>query len=187
MQLLFDFLPVIAFFVAYELTDDIFVATGVIIVATIIQVAVYWIRKRRVNPLHLVSAGLVLVFGGLTIAIHDPVFIMWKVTVVNWLFAAAFVASQFPWFGGRPLVQRLMDSAGGGVRLPAALWRRLNLAWAGFFVFVGLVNLAVFQLLSEAAWVKFKMFGLLGLTGAFVIAQSIWVASRSESDEMTAN
>ena len=105
MQLLFDFLPVIAFFVAYKLAD-IYVATLVIIVATVVQVAVHWLRTRRVNPMHLVSAGLVLVFGGLTLAIRDAAFIMWKPTIVNWLFAAAFFASQWRWFGGQPLVQR---------------------------------------------------------------------------------
>jgi intracellular septation protein len=92
MQLLFDFLPVIAFFVAYKLAG-IYVATVVIIAASIAQVSIYWLRTRRVNPMHLVSSGLVLVFGGLTLLIHDTAFIMWKPTVVNWLFAAAFLAS----------------------------------------------------------------------------------------------
>ena len=81
MQILFDFLPVIAFFGAYELTNDIFVATGVIIVATVLQVSIHWLRTRRFKRLHLISAALVLVFGGLTLLVHDPIFIMWKVTV----------------------------------------------------------------------------------------------------------
>lgn len=186
MQLLFDFLPVIAFFVAYQLTHDIFVATGVIIVATVLQVTIHWFWKRKVNALHLVSAGFVLVFGGLTLLVRDPLFIMWKVSVVNWLFAIAFLASHLSWFGGRPLVQRLMGAA-GVVQLTAMQWRRLNFAWVGFFIFAGLANLAVFQLLSEAAWVKFKFYGLLGLTALFVVAQGVWIASRARSDEMTAN
>lgn len=187
MQLLFDFLPVIAFFVAYQLTNDIFLATGVIIVATVVQVAIYWFRKHRINPMHLASAGFVLVFGGLTLLVRDPVFIMWKVTIVNWLFATAFLASQLPWFGGRPLVQRLMEAAGGAVRLTTVEWRRLNVAWAGFFVISGIANLVAFQTLSEAAWVKFKFYGLLGLTLAFVVAQGFWISARAHSDEMTAN
>src|SRR5437868_9596986 len=94
MQLLFDFLPVIAFFIAYKLAD-IYVATGVIIVAVIVQTAIQWVRHRKVSSMALVSAVLVLIFGGLTLAVHDKAFIQWKVTVVNWLFAAAFLASQF--------------------------------------------------------------------------------------------
>ncbi len=181
MQLLFDFLPVIAFFVAYKLTKDIFIATAVIIVATVIQVSIHWVRKRRVNPLHLVSAGLVLVFGGLTLAIREPVFIMWKVTVVNWLFAAAFVASHWL-FGGRPLIQRLMTAAEAPINLPAALWRRLSLAWAAFFLFIGAINLAVFHYFDEATWVDFKLYGLLGLTFLFFVAQAFWIGARIRHD-----
>lgn len=187
MQLLFDFLPVIAFFIAYQLTHDIFVATGVIIVATVVQVTIHWIRKRKVNPLHLISAGLVLAFGGLTLAIRDPAFIMWKVTVVNWLFAAIFLASRLRWLGGRPLVQRLMEAAGPALPLTAAEWRRLNLAWVGLFVFMGAANLVAMRMLSEADWVKFKLYGLLGITFVFVVAQGFWIASRMRANETTAN
>ena len=184
MQLLFDFLPVIAFFVAYQLTGDIFIATAVIIVATVVQVSIHWFRTRRVNPLHLVSAAFVLVFGGLTLAIRNPVFIMWKVTVVNWLFAAAFLFSSLRVLGGRPLVERLMTATGTQVQLAAGEWRRLNLAWVIFFVLLGAANLAAFQLLDEATWVKFKLFGLLGLTFAFVVAQGFWIVARTRSDGM---
>jgi intracellular septation protein len=186
MQLLFDFLPVIAFFVAYKLAD-IYVATLVIIVATVVQVSIYWLRTRRINPMHLVSAGLVLVFGSLTLAVHDPVFIMWKPTIVNWLFAAAFVASQWRMFGGRPLVQRLMTSADAKLNLEPALWRRLNLVWVGFFVLMGAANVAVFRNFDESTWVNFKLFGMLGLTFAFIIAQGFWIASRARDDGMQAN
>ncbi len=182
MQLLFDFLPVIAFFAAYQLTHDIFVATTVIIVATVLQVSIYWIWKKRVKPMHLVSAGLVLVFGGLTLAIHNPLFIMWKVTVVNWLFAAAFLASRLQIFGGRPLVQRLMTTVDKQLELAPSLWQRLNLAWIGFFLLVGAVNLVVFRYFDEATWVNFKFYGVLGLTFAFVIAQGLWIASRVRTD-----
>lgn len=181
MQLLFDFLPVIAFFIAYQLAHDIFIATTVIIVATVLQVSIHWFRTRRVNPMHLVSAGLVLVFGGLTLAIRDPVFIMWKVTVVNWLFAAAFLASQWRIFGGRPLIQRLMTATDAQLDLAPVLWRRLNLAWIGFFLLIGAANLVVFRYFDEATWVNFKFYGLLGLTFVFVIAQGFWIASRART------
>lgn len=181
MQLLFDFLPVIAFFVAYKLAN-IYVATLVIIVATVLQVSIHWLRTRRVNPMHLVSGGLVLVFGGLTLAIRDAVFIMWKPTVVNWLFAAAFLASLLPRFGGRPLVQRLMTTSEADFNLSPALWRRLNWMWIVFFLVMGAVNIAVFRYFDEATWVNFKLFGMLGLTLAFVVAQGFWIAAQAHHD-----
>lgn len=181
MQLLFDFLPVIAFFVAYKLAD-IFVATLVIIVATVLQVAVHWLRTRRVNPMHLVSAGLVLVFGGLTLAIRDSAFIMWKPTVVNWLFAAAFFVSRWRWFGGQPLVQRLMSTTDAQLVLSPARWRRLNAMWVAFFLAMGAANIFVFRHFDEATWVNFKLFGMLGLTLAFIVAQGFWIAAQARQD-----
>ena len=182
MQLLFDFLPVIAFFVAYKLSD-IFVATLVIIVATVLQVSVHWVRTRRVNPMHLVSAGLVLVFGGLTLLIRDATFIMWKPTIVNWLFALAFLMSQWQWFGGKPLVQRLLSSADAELGLREDQWRRLNGLWVAFFAVMGAVNLAVFHYFDENTWVNFKMFGMLGLTLAFIVAQGFWIAAQARQDD----
>lgn len=181
MQLLFDFLPVIAFFVAYKLAN-IYVATLVIIIAAVLQVSIHWLRTRRVNPMHLVSAGLVLVFGGLTLAIRDAVFIMWKPTVVNWLFAAAFLVSLLPRFGGRPLVQRLMTATEAEFNLSPALWRRLNWIWIAFFVVMGAVNIAVFYYFDEETWVNFKLFGMLGLTLAFVVIQGFWIAAQAHHD-----
>jgi intracellular septation protein len=181
MQLLFDFLPVIAFFVAYKLAD-IFVATLVIIVATVLQVSIHWLRTRRVNPMHLVSAGLVLVFGGLTLAIRDAAFIMWKPTIVNWLFAVAFFASQWRWFGGKPLVQRLMSATETPLALAPAQWRRLNAMWVAFFLVMGAANIVVFRYFDEATWVNFKLFGMLGLTLVFIVAQGFWIAAQARHD-----
>ena len=111
MQLLFDFFPLIAFFIAYKF-GGIFVATGVIIAAVLVQVALQWTLRRKVSSMALISAALVLVFGGLTLWIHDEAFIKWKVTVVNWLFAAGFLISQF--VGEKPMIQRLLDATDFG-------------------------------------------------------------------------
>lgn len=185
MQLLFDFLPVIAFFVAYKLAD-IYVATVVIIVASIAQVSIHWLRTRRVNPMHLVSSGLVLVFGGLTLLIHDTAFIMWKPTVVNWLFAAAFLASLSRRFGQRPLIQRMMSTTGSELPLGPQQWRRLNWMWIAFFLLMGAANLVVFHYFDEATWVNFKAFGMLGLTLAFIVVQGVWISSRAGSHDKPA-
>lgn len=174
MQLLFDFLPIVLFFVAYKL-EGIYVATGVLIVAVLAQTLVSWIRHRKVSAMLLTSAVLVLVFGGLTLLVHDAVFIKWKPTIVNWLFAAAFLASQF--MKGPTIVQRLM---GEKMTLEPALWTRLNLMWVAFFVVVGALNLYVAFNFSESTWVNFKLFGLMGLTLAFALAQGVWLARKSE-------
>lgn len=182
MQLLIDFLPVAVFFVAYKLSD-IYVATLVLIVAVILQSAVQWMRKRKLSTMHLISAALVLVFGGLTLAIQDKIFIMWKPTVVNWLFACGFLASHLRSLGGRPLVERLMTTAGTEIGLTDRQWRHLNLMWVGYFVLMGIANLIVFRNFDESTWVNFKLFGMLGMTLAFVAIQGFWIASRTRIED----
>jgi intracellular septation protein len=177
MQLLFDFFPVIAFFVTYKLTADLFTATTVIIVAVIAQTAITWFRFRKVSSMALISGVLVLIFGGLTLLIHDKSFIQWKVTVVNWLFALGFLASRF--FGDKVMIERMM---GEQVQLEQSLWRRLNWAWIGFFAALGAINLYVAHNFSEATWVDFKLYGMIGLTAAFAIGQGLWLANKMPAE-----
>ena len=180
MQLLFDFFPVLAFFVAYKVAD-IYVATTVLIVAVLVQTSVQWVRHRKVSSMALVSAVLVLVFGGLTLAIHDKAFIQWKVTVVNWLFAAAFLASGF--IGEKPLIERIM---GENVTLERSVWTRLNWAWSAFFLLLGGLNLYVARNFTESVWVNFKLFGVLGLTLVFALLQGLWLANKMPQDPSSA-
>ena len=174
MQLLIDFLPVVLFFVAYKLAG-IYVATGVLIVAVLAQTAIAWIRHRKVSTMLLISAALVLVFGGLTLLVHDATFIKWKPTIVNWLFAAAFLVSQF--MRGPTIIQRML---GENVVLEAADWRRLNLMWVAFFIFAGALNIFVAYRYDEATWVNFKLFGLMGLALVFALLQGVWIARKAE-------
>ena len=176
MQLLFDFFPLISFLIAYKIAG-IFVATGVIIAAVLLQTGIQWVRFRKVSSMALISAALVLVFGGLTLWIHDEAFIKWKVTVVNWLFAAGFLLSQF--IGERPMIQRLLGSS---VTLERPLWLKLNGVWAGFFLAMGLVNLYVMYNFSTDVWVNFKVYGLFGLTIVFALLQGVWLASKMPQD-----
>ncbi|HHJ39057.1 MAG: septation protein A [Methylothermaceae bacteria B42] len=170
MKLLFDFFPIILFFVAYKF-QGIYVATMVAIAATFIQVGLVWIKHRRVEPMHLVTLVLIAVFGGATLYLHDEQFIKWKPTVINWLFGVAFLASQF--FGKAPFIQRMM---GGNVELPQPVWYKLNLSWALFFIFLGAVNLFVIYNFNTDIWVNFKLFGMLGLTFAFVLLQAVFLS-----------
>lgn len=173
MQLLIDFLPVIVFFAAYKLAG-MYVATGAIIVVMVSQLTIQWLRKRQVSHMLLASTAIVAVLGGITLALRDPIFIQWKVTIVNWLFAIAFLASQY--VGRENLTQRIMGHA---VTLTADIWRQLNLMWVANFAILGAVNLFVVYNFSEAAWVNFKLFGTLGLTLVTAVGQALWIAART--------
>jgi intracellular septation protein len=182
MQLLFDFFPVIAFFLAFQLTHNIFVATAVIIGAVVLQVGIQLVRRQKISKMSLVSGALVLVFGGLTLIIHDQSFIQWKVTVVEWLFAIAFLASRF--FGERTLVERLM---GESLQLERHHWRQLNWAWIGFFLALGAINLYVAYSFSLGTWVNFKFYGVMGLTLLFVLAQGAWLMTKLPQESPPGN
>lgn len=177
MKFLFDFFPVLLFFIAYK-AYDMFVATGVIIVASLVQVGASWWLHRKVEKMHVVTLVIVVLFGGLTLLLRDPVFIKWKPTVVNWLFGAAFLGSHF--IGRKTLVERMMSTQ---IELPPPVWARLNLTWVVFFIAMGVVNLYVAYNYSEDTWVDFKLFGMLGLTFAFVILQAFYIARHLPATE----
>ncbi|ANG61896.1 septation protein A [Marinobacterium aestuarii] len=177
MKLLLDFLPIIIFFAVYKTSGDIILATAVLIPATMLQMLYTWIRTHRIEKMQLVTLVLVVLMGGATVIFQDKTFIQWKPTVVNWLFGAVFLGSQF--IGKKTVVQRLMDA---NIALPAQAWRNLNIAWVIFFISMGIANLAVAYSLSEEAWVNFKLFGMLGLTFVFILAQGFYMSRHIQSD-----
>ena len=128
--------------------------------------------------MHLITLGILVLFGGLTLALHDPLFIKWKPTVVNWLFGVAFLGSHF--FGERTLVERMMGHA---ITVPTPVWSRLNGAWTLFFLGMGLLNLYVAYSFSEEIWVNFKLFGMMGLTLVFVFAQAFYLSRYLQAPE----
>lgn len=171
MKTLIDFLPVVVFFLAYFLPGgDIYRATIALMIAMPVQVIGGWALTRSVSRMHLISAGLVLVLGTATLVLHNDMFIKWKPTVIDWLFAAVFLGSQV--LTDKPLIQR---AAGETLRLPDEIWRQMNLAWVAFFFVLGLLNIVVVYNFSEAVWVNFKLFGTLALTLLFMVAQGFWV------------
>ena len=179
MKFLSDFFPILLFFVAYEIYD-IYVATAVAIVASAGQVGYFQLRYKKVEKMQWITLGLLVFFGGLTLLLRDPDFIKWKTTVFNWLFAADFLGSAF--IGKKSLLQRMMDQA---VSLPENIWNRLNVIWISFFVAIGLLNLYVAFNYSEDIWVKFKLFGMLGITFIFVIAQGFYIARHVQDNGET--
>ena len=170
MKFLFDLFPVLLFFVAFKLAD-VYVATGVAIGATVLQVVWLKLRGKRVEPMLWASLAIIGVFGSATLLLQDETFIKWKPTVLYWLFSAVLVASALLF--RRNLIRAMLS---GQVRLPEAVWSRLNLSWAGFFAFMGAANLYVAYTFSTDLWVNFKLFGGLGLMLLFIVAQSLVLA-----------
>lgn len=176
MQALIDFLPVVAFVVAYWLAD-FQTAVVVIMVAMVLQVGITWLVTRTVNRMTLASAALVVGLGGVSLLLKNDLVFKWKPTILNWAFAAVFLGSQF--IGDRPVVQRLMQSMSkADISLADRDWRSLNLMWVAFFLVSGAANLYVAYNYPEKVWVNFKLFGLLGLTLVFVLLQAAWLARR---------
>jgi intracellular septation protein len=178
MKFLFDFFPVLIFYIAYTISkrlvgevQGMIIATALLIVATCAQVAITWWRKHKVEKMHLVVLALAIVFGGATIYFREPTYLIWKVTLANWLFAIAFLTSHF--IGDTPIIKRMMQHA---IELPEIIWTRLSYMWILFFAAIGAVNLLVASHVSFDTWVQFKLFGMLGLTFLFVVLQSIYLA-----------
>jgi intracellular septation protein len=176
MKFLFDLFPVALFFVAIQIWD-IFVATAVAIAATFLQVGWLFVRRKKITPMLWASLVIVAVFGGLTLYLRDKTFILWKPTVLYWLFGVVLAGGAVL---GRNLIRALL---GGEMRLPDAVWARLNWAWVGFFAFMGAANLYVAFNYSERVWATFKLFGGMGLMFAFVVAQSLFLAKYMEEGE----
>ena len=149
----------------------IMLATAVAILASIVQIAFLLARRRKVEPMMWISLAIIVVFGGATIYFQNETFIKWKPTVLYWAFGAALLGSQV--LLGKNLIKLLM---GKQIELPEPVWHKLNLSWAGFFIFMGMVNLFVAYSYPTATWVSFKLFGFTGLMVAFVIGQSFFLS-----------
>lgn len=169
MKFLFDLLPVIFFFTTYKLAD-IYWATGVAIGATCLQIAWVWFRHGKVDTMLWASLGIVTVFGGATLLLHDETFIKWKPTVLYWLFAAVLGGAQF---SGRNVIRQMLEKE---VQLPDLIWGRLSLAWIAFFLTMGCVNLLVAFNFPTDTWVNFKLFGGMGLMLVFILAQGVYLS-----------
>ena len=177
MQLLFDFFPIIVFFVVFKLYG-MFAATAAIMIAMAVQIAIQWLRTRAVSKMLLVSGLLVGLFGGMTLVLRNPIFIQWKPTIVNALFAAAFLGSQF--IGKQTIIERIMGHA---IQLPSRMWTRLNAIWIANFTVMAIANIYVVYNFSEEFWVDFKLFGTLGLTLVTAVGQAVWIAMNTSGEQ----
>jgi len=159
-----DFGPLVIFFAAYKF-GDLMTATGALMVATLLAIGATYFYERRLPMMPMITAGLVIVFGGLTLWLQDPSFIKIKPTIVNALFSAVLI-------GGLVFKKPLLKYVLGQVLpLTETGWRKLSLRWALFFAMTAVLNEAVWRTQSEEFWVNFKVFGLIGLAIAFALAQ----------------
>ena len=170
MKFLFDFFPILAFFIAFKVTGDsesgIYIATAVLMAASFIQITVYWMMYRRFENMHLITLGVVLLFGGATLLLHDEKFIQWKPTVVLWIFALVALASQY--IGKKNVFQRMIQYSDERISAPDVIWFRLNISLVLFFILVGTANIYVAYNFDRAIWVDFKVFGITILNLIFM-------------------
>lgn len=189
MKFLFDFFPILLFFVAYKLGDPIastdigqsvihyfqldppypiYVATSVGMIAGLAQIAWLLIRGKKIDTMMWISVLGIILLGGATLLLHDPVFIKWKPTVLYWTFALSLLISAYPF--KKNMIRSML---GEQIILPTELWTKLNLSWILFFTVMGLVNLYVAFNYSEATWVNFKLFGSTAMMFVFILAQGL--------------
>lgn len=181
MKFLYDLFPVILFFISFKLAD-IYVATGVAIGATVLQIGLLAVLRKKIHAMLWVSFGIIVVFGGATLILHDETFIKWKPTVLYWTFAAALAGSRL--LLRKNLIRSLL---GAQLRLPGPVWSKLNWSWVAFFLFMGAANLAIAFNFTTDQWVTFKLFGGTGLMVTFVVAQALLLARHvQEEDKPTA-
>lgn len=178
MQLLLEMLPLAAFLIAYKFYGGIYVATATLMVGMTLSLAVLWLRARKLPAMFAASTALVVVFGAATLFLRNARFIQWKPSIFLWLLAIAFLVSAF--VGRQPLAQRMLQPALGDATLPRADWLKLNHAWVAFGLVTGAANLALAYHVSEADWVKLKVFGLTGVMILFIIGQTIWLYRRAQ-------
>ncbi len=164
-RFLLDMAPLGAFFIGYQL-GDLMLATGLIIVATLISLAISYFLERHVALSPLISGILVTVFGGLTLWLDDEQFIKIKPTIVNMLFATVLLVGAYGFRLG--LLRYLFEMA---FSLTDEGWRALSARWGFFFLFLAALNEVIWRGFSTDFWVNFKVFGMLSCTIAFTLAQ----------------
>ncbi len=135
MKLLFDFFPVLVFFITFKLYG-IYAATSIAIVASILQSVIYYVIHRHFEKMHLIGLFLIVVLGGATLIFHNPTFIKWKPTGIYWATALAFFLSRY--LSRKPLVEKMMEN---NLQLKRTIWRRLNMMWVIFFALMGILIL----------------------------------------------
>ncbi len=180
MKSLFDLFPAIAFFAAFYLGGkDIIYATTILMIASVAQVLLGWLLWRKIDRMHLVVLGIVLIFGGLTLLFRDETFIKLKPTIVDGVFVAVLLGSDFLFqrnlirMGAEAMVKRMGE--GMHIVAPDSTWRWVNLAAAAFFAGCGALNVWLIGRVDTETWVDIKTFGYPVLNILFMIVLMTWL------------
>lgn len=181
MKLLLDFFPIILFFVAFKL-GGIYVATGIAIAATAVQIGWFYFKRGKIEPMQWVSLVVIVLFGGATLIAHNEEFIKWKPTVLYWVMGLTLAGGQL--FFRKNLLKSLMGSQ---MQLPDHAWRVANWSWVGFFAVMGALNLWVAYHFDTDTWVNFKLFGGMGLMLVFVVVQGLYLGRHMLPEDRAAN
>ena len=190
MKFIFDFFPVLVFFIAFKIVGDseagFYLATMALIIASMVQIAGYWLIYRRFEKMHLITLVAVLVLGGATLYLQDERFLKWKPTLVLWVFAVILLASQY--IGKKNIFQRMVQYSDARITAPVFVWFRLNFSLALFFILAGIANLYVAFNFSRSVWVDFKVFGLTGLNLVFMAGLMVYMLRHASiPDDLTAS
>ena len=170
MRMAIDFGPLAVFFIANSLAGGpklmkVMAATTAFMIATAAAMIVSRVKAGRISPMLWISGALVLFFGGLTLWFRDDSFIKMKPTIVYAMFA---VILGYGLVSGKPLLRMLLETAYPGLNETG--WRKLTVNWVCFFIFMALLNEAVWRTQSWDFWVGFKLWGAIPLTLLFAIA-----------------
>ena len=170
MDFLIDLVPALPFLlVAFGLVD-MFLATKLAMGAAVLQVIASRLRYGRIKRIHAITFAAIMIFGGVTLLLHDDLFIKIKPTVLNWGFAVVFLVAAQGF--GKNLLKMLL---GDKLSMPDPIWGRLNLMWVAYFFFIGAANLYVALRMSAEAWGKFRVFGMYGALLVFMVIQGFYV------------
>lgn len=176
MKALYDFIPILIFFVTYKVVD-IYTATAAAIAASLLQVGYSRYKNGYFENTQLIALGSIGLLGGATLLLKDEIYIKWKPTVAYWILASVFLGSRF--IGKKTILQRMADST---LELPQKVWQQLNYSWVLFFCLMGLTNLYVVYHFDTDTWVNFKLFGTLALTLGFILVQALVMSKYLKAD-----
>jgi len=177
MKQLLEFIPLVIFFIVYKMVD-IYAATAALMVSmTITFIYSYYKNGKKAEKMQIITLAMILIFGSLTLILHDDAFIKWKVTLVYAVFAIGLLVTQFIF--KKPAIKQML---GKEIELPDNIWNNLNLAWAIFFAILGAVNIYVAFYMSQEIWVNFKVFGLLAVTLLFTVLSGIYLYKHMPED-----
>jgi len=207
-KLLFDYIPLILFFLVYKIAGmhpeasyafassflgplvagtglkpdqgPIMLATVVVIVATVLQIVYLKVRGQKVDAMLWVTAAIIVIMGSATIYFHDENFIKWKPTILYWVMAVMLAFTQLVL--GKNMMRQVMEQQ---IKLPEPVWARLGLAWIVFFAIIGAINLVVAYVIYPGnldAWVNFKVYGITALFFVFILGQSFMLGKYMEEE-----